>query len=107
MVELLLLDSASHLVQSEVSEFDDVEVVNDLGGFGQDGVEDGLVSRRHVKGSEVDPVLPLGGLSIQEACYVNVVATGDQVDYLVVFHITHGGDITGAAAFQSPEAGLV
>ena len=107
MVKLLLLDSASDLIQSEVGEFNDVEVVNDLGGFGQDDIEDGLVSRRHIQGSEMDTVLPFRGLTVQKACYINVFTAWNKVDNLVVFHIAHGSDVTGAASAQASEGGLV
>ncbi len=107
VVELLLLDSASDLIQSVVGEFDDVEVINNLGGFGQDDVEDGLVSRRHVQGAKVDTVLPFRGLTVQKSCYINVFSAWNNVDDLVVFDIADGSDVTGSVSFQASKASLV
>jgi hypothetical protein len=79
-----------------------VEGIDHLGCFGQDHHVHRGIDGRHVEGSIADPLLPGGGLGIDPARHLYVVAAREDVDDLVAGSIVYlASDLSAAMTGQA------
>ena len=107
MSELLDLHATPDGVKGSVRQGDRVEGIDNLGGCGQHRGVDGGVGGRHVERAVSDAQPPVDSLIGHPLGHVDVVARGQDVDDLVVLHVTDRGGVTGALLAQAHEVRLV
>ncbi len=104
---LFVLDPASHGVDAAIGQLDSVKRVDHLSHFGEHHRVDGGVGGGHVQGSELDALLPVGGSGAEPARHVVGVASGQDVDDLMVRNVRDGGGVVLSAPRESHEGRLV